>query len=269
VQPFILRRVKTDPRVIQDLPDKLEMKIFCNLTKEQATLYQAVVKDTLQQIEVAEGIQRRGLVLAMLLKLKQVCNHPAQFLGDQSALPNRSGKLSRLREMLEEVIAENDRALVFTQFAEMGRLLQAHLQETFGGEVLFLHGGTPQAMRDKMVAHFQQVAGGPHIFILSLKAGGTGLNLTRANHVFHFDRWWNPAVENQATDRAFRIGQTRNVQVHKFVCIGTMEEKIDALIESKQALAANVLGTGEAWLTEMSTDELRDIFTLRRDAVAE
>ncbi len=198
-----------------------------------------------------------------------MCNHPAQFLGDQSALPNRSGKLARLSEMLEEVIAANDRTLVFTQFAEMGKMLKAHLQEAFGGEVLFLHGGTPQKMRDKMVARFQQETGGPHIFILSLKAGGTGLNLTRANHVFHFDRWWNPAVENQATDRAFRIGQTRNVQVHKFVCIGTMEEKIDALIESKQALAANVLGTGEAWLTEMSTSELRDIFTLRREAVAE
>ena len=269
VQPFILRRLKTDPRVIQDLPDKLEMKVFCNLTKEQATLYQAVVKDTLQQIEAAEGIQRRGLVLAMLMKLKQVCNHPAQFLGDHSALPDRSGKLARLGEMLEEVIAAGDHALVFTQFAEMGELLKAHLQATFGGELSFLHGGTPQKMRDKMVARFQQERGGPHIFILSLKAGGTGLNLTRANHVFHFDRWWNPAVENQATDRAFRIGQTRNVQVHKFVCIGTMEEKIDALIESKQALAANVLGAGEAWLTELSSGELRNIFTLRREAVAE
>lgn len=269
VQPFILRRLKTDPRVIQDLPDKLEMKVFCNLTKEQATLYQAVVKDTLQQIEAAEGIQRRGLVLAMLMKLKQVCNHPAQFLGDHSALPERSGKLARLSEMLEEVIAASDRALVFTQFAEMGEMLKAHLQATFGGEFLFLHGGTPQKMRDKMVARFQQEQGGPLGFILSLKAGGTGLNLTRANHVFHFDRWWNPAVENQATDRAFRIGQKRNVQVHKFVCIGTMEERIDALIESKQALAANVLGAGEAWLTELSSAELRDIFTLRREAVAD
>jgi len=205
----------------------------------------------------------------MLMKLKQVCNHFTQFLGDHSALPDRSGKLARLGEMLEEVIAACDHALVVTQFAEMGELLKAHLQASFGGELSFLHGGTPQKKRDKMVARFQQERGGPRIFILSLKAGGTGLNLTRANHVFHFDGWWNPAVENQATDRAFRIGQRRSVQVHKFVCIGTMEEKFDALIESKQALAANVLGTGEAWLTEMSTGVLRDIFALRSEAVAE
>jgi SNF2 family DNA or RNA helicase len=269
VKPFILRRLKTDPRVIQDLPDKLEMKVFCNLTKEQATLYEAVVRDTMSQIEASEGMQRRGLVLAMLAKLKQVCNHPAHFLGDGSVLPGRSGKLARLGEMLEEVIAEGDRALVFTQFTEMGELLKAHLQSLFGGEVLFLHGGTPQKQRDKLVARFQQETGGPHIFILSLKAGGTGLNLTRANHVFHYDRWWNPAVENQATDRAFRIGQRRNVQVHKYVCIGTMEEKIDALIESKKALAENVVGTGEAWLTELNSDALRDVFTLRQEALAE
>lgn len=269
VQPFVLRRLKTDPAIISDLPEKNEMKVYCPLTPEQATLYEAVVSDTLQKIESADGIERRGLVLAMLMKLKQVCNHPAQFLGDGSALAGRSGKLARLAEMLEEVQSAGDRALVFTQFYEMGELLRKHLSESLGGGVLFLHGGTPQKQRERMIASFQAEADGPGIFILSLKAGGTGLNLTRANHVFHFDRWWNPAVENQATDRAFRIGQRRDVQVHKFVCLGTLEERIDDLIESKRALAENVLGTGEAWLTELSTDQLRDLLVLRREAVVE
>ncbi|MDH7473328.1 MAG: DEAD/DEAH box helicase [Anaerolineae bacterium] len=269
IGPFVLRRVKTDPRVIQDLPEKMEMKVYCNLTPEQATLYEAVVRDSLRQIEEAEGIQRRGVVLSTLLKLKQVCNHPAQFLGDGSALADRSGKLARLTEMLEEALSVGDRALVFTQFAEMGEMLKTHLQATFGGEVLFLHGGTPVKQRERMIARFQEDAHGPAIFVLSLKAGGLGLNLTRANHVFHFDRWWNPAVENQATDRAFRIGQTRDVLVHKFICVGTMEERIDELIESKKALAETVIGTGEAWLTELSTEQLRDLFTLRREAVGE
>ncbi len=269
IGPFILRRVKTDPRVIQDLPEKMEMLVYCNLTPEQATLYEAVVRDSLRQIEEAEGIQRRGVVLSTLLKLKQVCNHPAQFLGDGSALPDRSGKLARLTEMLEEALSVGDRALVFTQFAEMGEMLKAHLQATFGSEVLFLHGGTPVKQRERMIARFQEDAHGPAIFVLSLKAGGLGLNLTRANHVFHFDRWWNPAVENQATDRAFRIGQTRDVLVHKFICVGTMEERIDELIESKKALAETIIGTGEAWLTELSTEQLRDLFTLRREAVGE
>jgi SNF2 family DNA or RNA helicase len=170
--------------------------------------------------------------------------------------------------MLDEVLQAGDRALVFTQFTEMGTLLQRHLQETFGREVLFLHGGVPRAQRDRLVARFQS-EGGPRLFLLSLKAGGTGLNLTAANHVFHFDRWWNPAVENQATDRAFRIGQTRNVQVHKFVCVGTLEEKIDEMIERKQQVAAKVVGTGEAWLTELSNEELKDIFTLRQEALGE
>ena len=266
VGPFILRRLKTDPTIIQDLPDKLEMKVYCNLTAEQATLYEAVVKESLERITSAEeGIERRGVVLGSLTRLKQVCNHPAQFLGDGSALPGRSGKLDRLGEMLEEALSVGDRALVFTQFAEMGHMLQGYLQSLFGVEVLFLHGGTPQKQRDRMVARFQQERGGPPIFILSLKAGGTGLNLTAANHVFHFDRWWNPAVENQATDRAFRIGQTRDVQVHKFLCAGTLEERIDEMIESKKALAESVVGAGEGWLTELSTDELRDIMSLRRD----
>jgi SNF2 family DNA or RNA helicase len=266
VGPFILRRVKTDSTIIQDLPDKLEMKVYCDLTAEQATLYEAVVKESLERVDSSEeeGIQRRGVVLGALMRLKQVCNHPAQFLGDGSALTGRSGKLERLGEMLEEALSVGDRALVFTQFAEMGHMLRAHLQSLFGVEVLFLHGGTPQKRRDRMVAHFQQ-GREASIFILSLKAGGTGLNLTAANHVFHFDRWWNPAVENQATDRAFRIGQTRDVQVHKFICAGTLEERIDALIESKKALAESVVGAGENWLTELSTDELRDMMQLRRD----
>ena len=269
VQPLILRRVKSDPTIIQDLPEKLEMKVFCTLTAEQATLYQAVVSDMLAKIEASDGIQRRGLVLATLTRLKQVCNHPAHFLGDGSALPGRSGKLDRLQEMLEEALAEGDRALVFTQFAEFGTRLREHLQAKFGREVLFLHGGVPAEQRDAMVARFQQDSDAPPIFVLSLRAGGVGLNLTRASHVFHFDRWWNPAVEDQATDRAFRIGQRRNVQVHKFVCAGTLEEKIDTLIESKKALAEQVIGSGESWLTELSTADLRELLALRAGAVVE
>ena len=268
--PFILRRVKTDRSVIADLPDKQEMKVYCSLTREQATLYEAVLQDTMRQIAESEGIQRRGLVLALLTRLKQVCNHPALLLHDGSPLTGRSGKLARLSEMLEEVVASDERALVFTQYAEMGRLLQNHLRATLDREVLFLHGGTPMAERDRIVAEFQTDAYGPPVFILSLKAGGTGLNLTRANHVFHFDRWWNPAVENQATDRAFRIGQTRTVQVHKYVCAGTFEETLDELIERKVALAESIVGTSEAWITEMSTDDLRQLFRLRREeAIAE
>ncbi|HKA55638.1 MAG TPA: DEAD/DEAH box helicase [Candidatus Binatia bacterium] len=267
--PFILRRLKTDKTIIADLPEKLEMKVFCTLTKEQASLYAAVVRDAIPTLEEAEGIQRRGIILATLSKLKQVCNHPAQFLGDNSALLGRSGKLARLTEMLEEILAVGDRALVFSQFAEMGGLLRRHLQETFGREVLFLHGAVPKPQRDRMVERFQAEGSGPLIFLLSLKAGGTGLNLTRANRVFHFDRWWNPAVENQATDRAFRIGQTKDVQVHKFLCVGTLEEKIDELIERKKEVAEQVVGTGEGWLTELSTAELKELFALRKEAVAE
>jgi len=267
--PFILRRLKTDPTIVSDLPQKNEMKVFCTLTREQASLYRAVVDDAAADLEKAEGMKRKGLVLATLMKLKQVCNHPAQFLSDGSAIARRSGKLDRLTEMLDEAIEADDRSLVFTQFAEMGFLLQRHLQESFGREALFLHGGTPRKQRDAMIERFQQDSGGPPVFVLSLKAGGTGLNLTRASHVFHFDRWWNPAVENQATDRAFRIGQKRNVQVHKFVCGGTVEEKIDALIEVKKEIASSVVGTGEGWLTELSNKELRELFALRADAVGE
>jgi SNF2 family DNA or RNA helicase len=234
--PFILRRLKTDKAVIADLPEKMEMKVFCTLTKEQASLYEAVVKETIENIDSTEGIQRKGMVLATLSKLKQICNHPAQFLGDNSPIPGRSGKLARLTEMIEEMVEVGDRALVFSQFAEMGEILRQHLQETFGREILFLHGAVPKEKRDRMIGRFQSDEDGPPVFILSLKAGGTGLNLTRASRVVHFDRWWNPAVENQATDRAFRIGQTKNVQVHKFLCAGTLEEKIDEMIERKRRL---------------------------------
>ncbi len=265
--PFILRRVKSDRRIIEELPEKNEAKVFCTLTREQATLYEAVVRDGLRQVEEAEGIQRRGQVLAMLTKLKQVCDHPALFLHDGSSLAGRSGKLARLTEMAEELVAAGDRALVFSQYAGMGRLLQAHLTAALGRETLYLHGGTPAAARDAMVARFQAAGSGPAVFVLSLKAGGVGLNLTRANHVFHYDRWWNPAVENQATDRAYRIGQRRDVQVHKFVCAGTLEEAIDDLIEQKVALAEAIVGTNEAWITEMGTAELRELLALRPDAV--
>ena len=266
--PFILRRLKTDKSIITDLPDKLEMKVFCNLTREQASLYEAVAKDAQAAIESAEGIERKGVVLATLLKLKQVCNHPAQFLKDKSAIAGRSGKLARITEMIEETLEVGDRSLIFTQFTEMGEILRRHIQETFGFEVLFLHGGTPKKQRDTMVERFGK-PDGPRIFLLSLKAGGTGLNLVSANHVFHFDRWWNPAVENQATDRAFRIGQTKNVQVHKFVCAGTLEEKIDEMIERKKDVAGRVVGTGEGWLGELSNAELKDLFALRKEAIGE
>jgi SNF2 family DNA or RNA helicase len=268
--PFILRRLKTDRAIIADLPEKLEMKVYCNLTREQATLYAAVVEELNHTIESKEGIQRKGVILATLTRLKQVCNHPAHFLGDHSPLADRSGKMARLTEMLEEVLEAGERALVFTQFTEMGELLKKHLQETFGREVLFLHGGTPREQRTRMVERFQAAEGdSPPIFLLSLKAGGTGLNLTAATHVFHFDRWWNPAVEDQATDRAFRIGQERNVQVHKFVCVGTVEEKIDDMIERKQQVASSVVTAGEAWLTELNNDQLRDLFALRQEAIGE
>ncbi|HEY3080998.1 MAG TPA: DEAD/DEAH box helicase [Chloroflexota bacterium] len=270
VGPFVLRRLKTDPNVIQDLPDKLELKTYPPLTREQASLYEAVVQDMLARIGDKEGVERRGLVLAALTKLKQVCNHPAHFLGEggERTLAGRSGKLTRLEEMLEEAIAAGDHTLVFTQFAEWGGRLRAYLPERLGTEVLYLHGGTPAHERDRLVERFQQTDG-PPVFVLSLRAGGTGLNLTRANRVIHYDRWWNPAVEAQATDRAFRIGQKRDVLVHAFVCAGTLEERIDELIESKRALAETVIGTGESWLTELSTAELREIVTLRQTVIAD
>jgi SNF2 family DNA or RNA helicase len=275
VQPFILRRLKTDKDIIQDLPEKQEMTVFCGLAAEQAALYQQLVDDSLTKIEEAEGIQRHGLILTLLLRLKQVCNHPAllnakkpKAKGEKDILDSRqSGKLQRLEEMLEEAIAQDDHALIFTQFAEWGKLLQPHLEKRLGEDVLFLYGATRKSQREEMIDRFQNDPQSPRILILSLKAGGTGLNLTRANHVFHVDRWWNPAVENQATDRAFRIGQTRNVQVHKFVCTGTLEERINDIIESKKQLAEQTVDAGEQWLTQMDTNQLRNLLLLDRSAV--
>ncbi|MDH5491009.1 MAG: DEAD/DEAH box helicase [Myxococcales bacterium] len=267
--PFLLRRLKSDPAIIQDLPPKNEMKVVCTLTREQATLYQAVVDEEMRRIESADGIERRGRVLALLMFLKQICNHPAQYLSEPGPLARRSGKLDRTVEMLEEAIAEGDKALVFTQFREMGDRLVNHLGQRLGVEVVFLHGGTPRKTRDEMVRRFQEEPHGPGVFVLSVKAGGTGLNLTAANHVFHFDRWWNPAVEDQATDRAYRIGQNRSVQVHKLVCAGTVEEKIDRMLEQKRDLARRVIGAGEKWITELGNDELRDLFALSTDVAVD
>jgi len=322
VRPFVLRRLKTDRTVISDLPPLVEARQHITLSEEQTRLYEQVVKTMLQQVDQAEGIRRRGLILSALVKLKQICNHPAHFLGEaaptapakdgkgsgaaaksgskksgkrtaaatpapptdeapdpleaqddlagpvvlapDALLPARSGKTQRLMEMLDEIVAAGDSALVFTQYRAMGHLLVAMIRQVLDVDALFLHGGTPQGRRDELVERFQRGDGTTPIFVLSLKAGGVGLNLTAANHVIHFDRWWNPAVENQATDRAFRIGQTRTVNVHKYVCTGTLEERIDQMIEQKTELAANIIGAGDAWLTELSTGQLKDLLALRR-----
>jgi hypothetical protein len=267
--PFILRRLKTDKTIIQDLPEKIEIEVPCTLTREQAALYRSVVDDLLEQLKhTSTGIQTRGVVLSSMMKLKQICDHPALLLADRSALPGRSGKLERLEEILEEVLAQGEKALVFTQFTEMGHPLKAHLQERFGREVLFLHGGTTRAARDAMVARFEEKKG-PPIFVLSLRAGGTGLNLVAANHVVHFDRWWNPAVEDQASDRAFRIGQDKRVQVRKLLCLGTVEEKISKMIADKRALAGSVVDAGEAWLADLSATAIRDLVRLETSAIEE
>jgi SNF2 family DNA or RNA helicase len=272
IRPFVLRRLKSDPTVVADLPDKVEGREFSHLTAEQASLYEGCVKRMLGEVDQAEGIQRRGLVLATLVKLKQICNHPSLVLHDSGggggvADPSRSGKCIRILEMLDEVIAEGDQALVFTQFREMGNLLEGMIRHALGREVLFMHGGTTQPQRQAIIDRFQKADGTAPVLILSLRAGGVGLNLTAATHVFHFDRWWNPAVENQATDRAYRIGQTRTVQVHKFVVRGTLEERIDAMIESKSELAENIIGAGETWISELNTEQLRELLALRNDAI--
>jgi SNF2 family DNA or RNA helicase len=280
IQPFVLRRLKTDATVIDDLPDCVQTKEYANLTAEQASIYEQVVNKMVSEVERSEGIQRRGLVLSTLVKLKQVCNHPGHYSqaghrdgvemvessapGLQSA---RSGKSSRLMSLLEEVIATGEKALVFTQFREMGRLLSAMIQHDLECETLFLHGGTPPKRRQQFIDRFQADDGNVPVFILSLKAGGVGLNLTAANHVFHYDRWWNPAIENQATDRAFRIGQTKTVHVHKFVCTGTLEERIDQMIEQKMELAENIVGSGEQWLSDLSAGQLRNMLVLRESAL--
>ena len=261
--PFILRRLKTDQSIIDDLPDKHESKQYCNLTREQVTLYEAVLRDAETRFETADGMNRRGSILDTLVKLKQVCNPPRQLLGDNSPIEGRSGKLARLQEILDEIIPADDRVLIFSQFAEMGAILQQHVQETYGLETPLFHGGVSRKNRDLMVDRFQNDPKGPQVFVLSLKAGGSGLNLPRANHVIHYDRWWNPAVENQATDRAFRIGQTKDVHVHKMICAGTLEDRIDLMIETKQQTAERVVGaSSERWLTELSNAELRDVLAL-------
>jgi non-specific serine/threonine protein kinase len=262
VGPYILRRLKTDPKVIDDLPDKTEMTVWCPLSRKQAVLYQQSVDDLVAQLEEAEGMERRGKILAFLMRFKQICNHPAQWLGDGDWTPSASGKLSQLDEIAVQVADRQEKMLVFTQFREATAPLERHLTKMFGRSGLVLHGQVPVKKRKALVDAFQ-CEDGPPFFVLSLKAGGTGLNLTAASHVVHFDRWWNPAVENQATDRAYRIGQKRNVLVHKLVCRGTIEERIDMLIASKRALAEEVVGGGtEKLLTEMSNAEILRLVSL-------
>jgi SNF2 family DNA or RNA helicase len=267
LKPFILRRLKTDKKIIQDLPDKVENLLYCNLSKEQASLYEAVVKDVSEQLNESDGIARQGLMLSTLMKLKQICNHPAQFLQDGSAFTEaRSHKLQRLSEMLEEAMAEGDSVLIFTQFTEIGDHLQAFFREK-QIPTYYIHGGVAPKKRQTMIDEFQSPESGAAVFILSIKAGGAGITLTKGNHVFHFDRWWNPAVENQATDRAFRIGQTKNVFVHKFVTLGTLEEKIDQMIEQKKKIANLVTGSDESWISKLDNEAFKQLIELNRQAV--
>ncbi len=269
VQPYILRRLKSDKRVIADLPDKTEVQAWCHLSPTQAALYQASVKDLAKALEESDGMARRGIVLAYLMRFKQICNHPSQWLGDAAWQAADSGKFARLRELAEVIAAKQEKLLVFTQFRETTAPLAAFLGTIFGREGLVLHGGTPVAKRRELVKRFQDDELTP-FFVLSLKAGGSGLNLTAASHVIHFDRWWNPAVENQATDRAYRIGQQRNVLVHKFICRGTVEDRINQLVESKQQLVTDVLeGGAELLLTEMNDRELLDLVQLDIHAAQE
>ena len=278
-RPFVLRRTKADKTLVPDLPDKIEQIAWATLTREQATLYQSVVDQLLADAEQEQGMRRRGLVLASLTRLKQICNHPAQALGDGSRLGGRSGKLARFDELVDELLDAGEQALVFTQYRQMGELLQRHLHERLDRRVPFLHGGVARKQRDAMVDRFQASIGGSGsggvaigpagggaepLLLVSLKAGGTGLNLTAASRVIHYDRWWNPAVEDQATDRAWRIGQQHTVFVHKLVCSGTLEERIGQLIDDKRAIAASVIGepSSEAWLSELSTDQLRELVML-------
>ena len=260
IRPFLLRRRKTDPGIAPELPRKTETDVFVPLTAEQVTLYEAMVRETLEAIERSEGIERAGLVFKLLTALKQICNHPAQYLKQPAPLQGRSGKLAAFDELTDIILAGGESMLVFTQYTQMGTLLQQHLDARGIGS-LFLHGGVPVPRREEMVARFQ--AGGVPVFLLSLKAGGTGLTLTRATHVLHYDRWWNPAVEDQATDRAYRIGQDRPVQVHRLIAEGTLEDRIAALLETKRELADAVIGSGEGWIAELSDAELADLVSLR------
>ncbi|BFH65335.1 DEAD/DEAH box helicase [Paenibacillus azoreducens] len=282
VKPFMLRRKKKDPAIQLALPEKNEMKTYIHLTSEQGALYDQTVNDLMNRVQKLEGIQRKGAILSALTHLKQICDHPLLLTGesfeypkdeDQSmnteALLSRSAKLERLLDMVRELREEGDRCLIFTQYIGMGEMLQRVLQQELKEPVLYLNGSTSKSARDRMIEQFQSQTlppeEQPSVFILSIKAGGVGLNLTAANHVFHFDRWWNPAVENQATDRAYRMGQTKDVQVHKFISLGTLEERIDEMLESKQQLSDNVISSTESWITELSTEALKDLFTLRSD----
>jgi SNF2 family DNA or RNA helicase len=258
ISPFLLRRTKQDEDVALNLPPKQEQKMLCPLSVEQAALYEQVVQDSLKQIDTLTGIERRGRILWMLNKLKQICDHPSLFLKESQLVEfeERSSKVERLFELIDPILEQSESCLIFTQYVRMGDMLKEAIQAKFGEEVLFLNGSVPKTARDNMISRFQN--GDVKVFILSLKAGGTGLNLTAANHVMHFDRWWNPAVENQATDRAYRIGQTKFVQVHKFVTIGTLEEKIDEMLQRKQSLNDTII-TSEQWITELSMDELVDL----------
>jgi SNF2 family DNA or RNA helicase len=267
IRPFVLRRSKTDERVIEDLPEKIEIKEYCSLTEEQATLYRAATDELLGEVEQASDMERRGKVLQLINALKTICNHPRQYHEDDSQIAGRSGKLIRLDDLATDIIEADERALIFTQYTSMAELIRQYLQQELGRRVLYLHGGTPQEQRDDLVEQFQ-APDGPPFFLLSLRAGGTGLTLTAANHVIHYDRWWNPAVEDQATDRTYRIGQTEDVQVHKLLCEGTVEEAIDQTIEQKRDLADSVLAEGEEWLTELSTEELREMVTLSEETLA-
>jgi SNF2 family DNA or RNA helicase len=271
VEPFILRRVKTDRNIIKDLPDKVEHKQYCNLTKEQASLYEAVVREVEKEIDtVEEGIERKGLILSTLLRLKQICNHPSQFLQDGSEFSSeRSHKLKRISEMIEEVRDNGESALIFSQFKEICDALNEHVRKKLHFNTYYIHGGTTRAKREKMIAEFQDEDTESSVFVLSLKAGGVGITLTKANHVFHFDRWWNPAVEDQASDRAFRIGQTKNVFVHKLITMGTLEERIDRMIEDKKKLSSSIVGTEESWLTELDNEAFKKLIHLSKDAVME
>lgn len=282
VKPFMLRRKKKDPAIQLALPDKNEMKTYIHLTAEQGALYDQTVNDLMNRVQKMEGIERKGAILAALTHLKQLCDHPVLLTkeslletledpSDTEMLINRSSKLERLLAMVKELREEGERCLIFTQYIGMGELLQRVLQQELQEPVLYLNGSSSKSARDRMIDQFQSQTlphdEQPSVFILSIKAGGVGLNLTAANHVFHFDRWWNPAVENQATDRAYRMGQTKDVQVHKFISLGTLEERIDEMLESKQQLSDNVISSTESWITELSTDALKDLFTLRRDWV--
>ena len=260
IRPFLLRRKKTDPGIAPELPRKTETDLFVPLTAEQVTLYEAMVRETLEAIETRQGIERAGLVFKLLTALKQICNHPAQYLKQPGPLPGRSGKLAAFDELTDVILSGGESMLVFTQYTQMATLLQQHLDARGIGS-LFLHGGVPVPRREEMVARFQ--AGQAPVFLLSLKAGGTGLTLTRATHVLHYDRWWNPAVEDQATDRAYRIGQDRPVQVHRLIAEGTLEDRIAALLETKRELAEAVIGSGEGWIAELSDAELAELVSLR------